>query len=55
MRNRIFAIIVSCCITACLSSVHALGSGSKGVGDIMLKNGQKLASINFELPFEYDK
>ena len=36
-------------------SAFALGSGTKALGNILFKNGQRLEAVNFEMPCELDK
>lgn len=31
-------------------SAFALGSGTKAIGNILFKNGQRLEAVNFEMP-----
>ncbi|MDE6860560.1 MAG: hypothetical protein K2J65_09150 [Duncaniella sp.] len=36
-------------------SAFAFGSGTKAIGNILFKNGQRLEAVNFEMPCELDK
>lgn len=58
MRMRVFLLRVfmaSVCVMAGVNMAFALGSGTSAMGNIVLKNGQQLDSLQFEMPLPVDK
>ncbi len=55
MKIRILILVIVCLIATLLSSAYALGSGTKAIGNIVLKNGRHLDSVRFEMPNYMDK
>lgn len=52
MKNRIISLIIICVVAGLCSSAFALGSGSKAIGNFYLTNGERIDSVEFEMPTE---
>lgn len=48
-------LLIAVLFVGSLNCAFALGSGSKALGDITLKNGQKYDAVLFEMPLDRDK
>lgn len=54
MTRRFLILILALIAAGLCGSVFALGSGTWAYGDIMLVNGERLDSVNFEMPLVQD-
>ena len=54
MKQRFFSLLLVWILAIYLSQAFALGSGTKAIGDVFLKNGGRLESVELEMPNERD-
>ena len=55
MKLRSVFLIISCVLSAMLTSASALGSGTSARGNFIFKNGERLDSVRFEMPDDIDR